>query len=464
MASSVSFSGVASGIDTESLVNSAINAKREQRITPLEDKISETEDESGAITTLKEKFLTLKDKLSKINTLTGGAVKKSASSSDELVVSALASSVANQGSYDITISRLAKRGSFTMGTRFSSQSDLVSPGIGSSQTITISVGTGDNKKTSNITISSTTTVADMVDAINSSNIGCEAVCVNVGSTSNPSYTVMISSLNEGLSKGTIEVTTESTNSNIENLINNGTLTQAQNSMFSIAGLASDIERDSNTIADTIPGVTFSLQSVGAATVAVSNDVDSTESGVQEIIDVLNDIFTFVSENNTVERQEDGEEVTNIFAALSKTTVDNNAIQSIKAAIVATKEESGTYVRIFADFGITTNSKDGTLNFDTDKFEEAFAKEANSINSILTQFADTLSSTGGTIDQYTRYNGLFDVIVNNNTNRITDYNERIARYEAMLATEEENLRARYARFESLMSELQNSASSLTSLLG
>ena len=460
---SVSFSGMASGIDTDALIDATINAKRELRIKPLEDKIAEAEDESSAIQTLKEKLLSLKDKLSKFNTLSGGALVKEATSNDETVVSAIASSVANQGSYDITTSVLAKRGVFTLGGRFESQSSLVASDATTGQLITIKVGTGGNQKSVDVVVGSTTTLVDIVDSINSANVGCEAVCVNIGTSDNPSYTVMITSASEGLSKGSLEVTTDGEYQSVHDLVNNGTLTQAKNAVFSISGLASNIERESNQIADIIPGVTFSLNSVGSCTISINNDLDNTEANIKEIVDALNDVFSFVSENDTVERQEDGDDVKNIFAALAKTTIDNNLVQSLKMTMVSTKAEDGTHVRIFADFGITTNYKGGTLEFDTDKFEEVFAKDPNGINSILTKFADTLSVTGGTIDQYARYNGLLDVVVNNNTDQISDYNDRIGRFESMLAKEEENMRSMYARFEKLMSELQNSANSLTSLI-
>lgn len=462
MASSVSFSGIASGIDTDALIDASISAKRQQRITPLEDKISEAEDESAAITTLKEKLLSLKDKLAKYNTLSGGTVQKESFSTDELVASAVVSNNANLGSYDIKVNQLAKRGIFTLGEQYPSQnSKIITSGSGQ---ITINVGTGDNEKTLNIQVTNSMTLSELVDTINSSNVGCEAVCVNVGTTQNPSYTVMITSSNEGTSKGTLSVTTNGANATLVGLINNGSLSQAQDAKFSIAGLASDIQRDSNTINDTIPGVTFSLKSLGSATVDITNDTYTTESNIKEIVDSLNDIFKFVADNNTVERQEDGDSVSNIFAALAKTSVDNNVVTSIKNVMMETKNANGAYVRIFADFGITTDSQKGTLNFDTEKFEESFAKESKSINYIFTKFADTMSSTGGTIDQYTRYNGLLDIVINNNTNQISDYNDRISRYESMLAKEEDSMRSMYAKFESLMSEMQNSANSLTSLLG
>ena len=79
--SGVSFSGIASGIDTESLISATISAKRQTRITPLENKISEAEDETSAMEKLKDKYLDLKELLSKFTTLQGGAIKKQAASS-----------------------------------------------------------------------------------------------------------------------------------------------------------------------------------------------------------------------------------------------------------------------------------------------------------------------------------------------------------------------------------------------
>ncbi len=463
MASSVSFSGISSGIDTDALIDATISAKRDLKITPLEDKIAEAEDETTTMTTLKEMLLDFKDTLSSYNTLAGGAVQRQATSNDETVISAVASSSASIGTYDVTVNALAQKGMFTIGSQYSSQDALIASDASGEQTISITVGSGTKAVTSNISITSATTLSSFAETINNLDINCEAVIVNIGSAEEPSYTVMISSNNTGVSEGYLGVSTTSSNDNVMTLVNSGQLRQAQNASFSIAGLASNITRSSNTISDVIPGVTFSLQSVGTASVNVTNDSDTTMANLQEIVDAFNEIVTYISKNNTVERDESGDEVENIFAALSKTRVDNHALTAIKNVISSTKEESGVYARIFADFGITTNTEDGTLDFDTDKFEEVFAKDPNSINSIITQVADTLSSTGGVIDQYTRYNGLMDVVINSNTTQISDWNDKITRYESMLDTEETNLRSMYARFESLMSELQSSSSSLTSLL-
>jgi flagellar capping protein FliD len=82
---------------------------------------------------------------------------------------------------------------------------------------------------------------------------------------------------------------------------------------------------------------------------------------------------------------------------------------------------------------------------------------------LSDFADAAATTGGTIDLYTRFNGLLDLTVNNNKDAISDLNSRIQEVERQIARQEEALKARYARLEGLMSKLQQQQSSLTSAL-
>lgn len=460
--SGVSFSGIASGIDTESLISATISAKRQTRITPLENKISEAEDETSAMEKLKDKFLDLKELLGKYTTLQGGAVKKQAASSDETVISATATNAANLGKYEITTTSLAQQGVFTFGKTYSATSDKINASLTTTETITLTVGTGASAKTLDINIDNTTSLSDIYSQINDANIGCEAVYVNIGTSTNPQYTIMISSLSTGTTKGSLNVTTSSSDATISEIVNNGQKKEAADAVFSVAGLASNISRETNAISDLIPGVTFNLVSVGTTTISVENDMETTEANVQEIFDAINDIISFTTENDKIERKEDGEDVENVFAALSKTRVDNMAVQSIKDAISACQVPTGTYVRIFADMGITTNAKEGTFDIDIDKFEEVFAKEPNSVNELITEFADNLSLTGGTIDQYTRYNGMFDMVINSNNNQITDWNDRISRYEAMLDAEEQALRSRYANFETLMSKLQTNENALAAL--
>ena len=121
------------------------------------------------------------------------------------------------------------------------------------------------------------------------------------------------------------------------------------------------------------------------------------------------------------------------------------------------------MRVLSDLGLTTQ-RDGTLSFDTTKFQTALSAEPSSVDDMLRGLADTTALTGGVIDKYTRYNGFFDIVQNSNRTQITDLNKRIADAEKQIQKNADELKARYARLESLMSKLQQQQTSLTSALG
>jgi flagellar hook-associated protein 2 len=120
------------------------------------------------------------------------------------------------------------------------------------------------------------------------------------------------------------------------------------------------------------------------------------------------------------------------------------------------------VRIFADLGITTQ-RDGSLKLDTNKLQQAISAEPSSVSTIFQGFADTVALTGGTVDQFTRFNGLIDITTRSNQSTIDELNRRISDAEASIQRQAEALKARYARLESIMGKMQNQQQSLTSAL-
>jgi flagellar hook-associated protein 2 len=242
-----------------------------------------------------------------------------------------------------------------------------------------------------------------------------------------------------------------------------TQSSATNSEISITGIGT-VTRGTNSISDVIPGVTFNLQSAGSsATIKIQEDVAGTTAKLQDFVDAFNDIVKFVQENNQVIRDESGKETTNIFAPLSSTRTDDNALTALRTAIGSALASGGSAIRVFSDLGITTE-RNGTLKFDSAKLQSALSSEPSSVSSVIQSFADTVALTGGTIDMYTRFNGLLDLSVNNNKSLITELNRRIADAEKQIQRTADALKERYARLESLMSKLQQQQSSLSGALG
>lgn len=460
----VTFSGLASGLDTQGLIDASTEASRSTRVKPDQKRVTQLEETNTAIAELSKKLETLRSNLRGFTTLFGGGVNKTGTSSKESVVSATASSAASNGSYSVTVNALASNHTFSFDNTYSGadsplQSDLTGAESAGDRTVTFTVGTGTEQETVSVEVTDGTyTIQDFVDDFNATSTKARASLVNTGTTGSPAYKIVLTSAYEGTEKGLIART--ALGGSLGNLTGYDE-NAATNSSVTVTGIGT-ISRASNSISDIIPGVTLSLNSLGTSTVKIAEDTAGSITKVQEVVDNFNDIVKFVAENNQVTREETGKEVTNTFAPLASTRVDDGVLQNLRDALASTKASGGTSVVIFADMGITTE-RDGTLKFDTTKFQEAVSSESASVGAILNSFADTTALTGGTIDQYTRFNGLLGVTSDANKTTISDLNQRIAEAEKQIQQQADALRQRYARLESLMSKLQSQQSSLSSAL-
>lgn len=450
----INFSGLASGIDTEGLLKATSDATRSTRVKPLQKKIDEYTETNDSLEELRSLLATAQSKARDMSSVLGGPLQKLASTSDETVMSASASNAATNGSYAVTVTQLAKNG--TMSLSQSSTTNWASADAPFSATTsgTATVNVGSPSTAVQVSISSgTTSISTFVSNFNlaAASVGATASLVNTGS----GYKIVINSTNTGLTKGTLSFTSFSPVSS--------TIDQATDASFSIGGVGA-ISRSTNSIADVIPGVTFNLNSVSASavTVTVGDDVSGTTAKVSDFVEAYNEVVQYIAENNVITRQQEGNNVTNTFAPLSKTRVDDNVLTQIRSAISSSTYSSGSEIKIMADLGITTQ-RDGTLKFDTNTFSSALSKEPTSVNSILQTFGDTVGLTGGTIDLYTRFGGIFDTTVNGNKTQIDNLNDRIALIEEQIARTEASMRARFARLESTMGRMQQQQSSLSSAI-
>lgn len=462
----VTFSGMVSGIDTESLINATSDATRAAKVTPKEEKISEMKSENSALEELKEMLNNLKTVVDGFSTLNGGAVARSATSTDETVVAASANKYGKKGSYNVEVSSLAKNSSYTLisDTPYTSPTAKINDTITDTQTVDFTIGSPTPLETVSIDVTASTTLADFVSEFNSKSDHATASLINRGTNSNPDYVVMVVSNSSGSENGiaTVNIPEElKAGGGGSRVWDTGCVSVAgSDAVFSINGV--DVTRKSNTINDVIDGLTFSLSSIGTATVTVDTDKEQTVANLKEFVDLYNEIVEYISKNDEVTREENGSEVRNIYGSLAKTNTDENLLSALRSDISTAKATAENSIRIFADLGITTE-RDGTLAFKSETLEAALDQDANAVNEITISLGDSMGLTGGTIYSYTRLNGMIDVSINSNNTQISDLNDRIARAEELILKTEENMRARFARLEATMSELQSTSSSLTSLL-
>lgn len=461
----IQFSGLASGIDSSALIQTLIDQQRQARIVPLQNKISKYQDTNSAFDELKTLLGNLNSAASKFRELNGGSLSKLASSSDESVVTAVAGSSASNGTYTINVSKLAKNATHSFNDRYSSSDAVINSGIndGASaldRSVKYTIGTGADAEVVNIELTSSTTLEEFVSEFNANSTKAVASVVNVGTSSSPSYAVVVNSLNTGTEEGQVTASVGS------EITGNGSFTaatvdQATNASFTVSGISGTITRDSNSVGDVIPGVTLDLSKTGSATITIGDDAEATTATIQDFVDAYNEVVNFIKENDLVVREEDSGEPTNVFGALASTSLDENLISSLRSAF-SSASISGGEVNTLSDLGIATQ-RDGTLLFDTDAFATALSKDPEAVRTITANLGETLSATGtGTITQYTQFGGLIDSATNANKTDISRLQSQISNYETLISKREQSYIAQFARLEQLVGGLNQQQQALASL--
>ena len=458
----INFSGIASGIDTSALIEAILDADRKVKIKPLERKVAETDGETGKLKEFKTLLRSLQDMANGFRTVNGGALSKSAASTDETVATATAGNDAFNTSVSLTVSTIASNSTASFNNTFASGDSVINSGAAAG-TVAITIGSGGTPETVNISVDNTTTVNEFINDFNSTSTRAIATAVNVGTSASPSYKIVISTLEEGTLTGDIASITDATSF----FSSGNTITHATNATFSVSGISGTITRYSNSVDDVIPGINLQLLKGGGVTttLTVNDDDEASSETIQEFVDKYNEIVAFMLENNLIAPSEDNPNGLNVFGPLAKTRIDDSALATLRSAIASSNYASGSEIKILADLGITTK-QDGTISFNSSTFSSAISKESKSVKEILAELGDlvgALEASGGTIDTYTKFGGLIDATTDSNDESVDDMNERIADYESLLAEKEATLRAQFARLESLVGGLQSKQAALTSAL-
>jgi flagellar hook-associated protein 2 len=453
--STVQFSGLASGIDSGALIDAVIES-RQIRNDIRKRQIAELQSETESLVEFKTKLTTLNDLLDKFRTANGGGVSKKATSSDNSVATAVSASTANNASYSLTVTSIANNATGSFDNTYSSKSDALSTESGK---VTITVGTGANEVViEQDIVANTTTLDAFVASFNAKSQTAGKVfasAVNVGSEGSPQYKLMFTTLESGTAKGNLSIASDTTD------MPAATVSQAENAEFSIAGIGT-ITRSSNTISDVIGGVSFNLNSTGTTTIGISNDPDKSFSEVQEFVDAYNDIVKYINENNKVERVESGNNVRNVFGTLARTRVDRDFISLFRNQMSSATSTAGQEVKSLAQMGIVTN-RDGTLTLREDEFKSAVQKDIVGATGTLNNFADKVAGIGGSIYQYTKFNGMIDIAMQSNNNQIESISRAIAQLDRQTDKIRQGLTLRFANLESTTGRLQSQQQALTGIL-
>lgn len=364
----ISSPGIGSGIDVQTIVRQLV-ALEKAPLANLEKQAGTIKTRISTYGTISSQVSALGDAAAKLGNDSGWNVVTS-SSSNPSAVAVKANAGAPVTSLTMEVSQLAKAQStasaaVATGSAIGTGTLTIELGswnggsftAGSATPVSINIGTGEDKLT------------DIAAKINDANAGVNAVVLKDASGER----LLLRSKETGLDNG-FRITAAdddgnaTDNSGLSRLSYDGTggsgTTQtqvAQNALSTINGVG--IETASNTLSDTVPGLTLQLSQVTSAPVEISVDTDqeAIRKNVQSFVDAYNAL------NNTLATTTKYDAATQTSGALQgdATAVGlQNALRSMMRSVTA----SSPFSRL-VDVGIEIKTG-GTMSLDATKFDAA----------------------------------------------------------------------------------------------
>lgn len=448
MAGVISIGGLATGLDTNGIIDQLIKLER-RPIDVLVTQVDQAETTKSALSTLSGKFLALKSAVDKLKTA-DGVLLRQASSSSETVLTAAAGSGAQRGTATLTVTQLA-RGSVSGATvGKTSVDDTIAAGAG---TFRFQVGSGDVQT---VNVDETTTLQGLANAINDLNAGVTASAINAGTAAAPDYRLQIASKTTGASQ-TITIVQDDTQLAVQ------TAQTGRNAQFTVSGFATSFERETNTFADVLPGVTINLKAEGTSTLTVDDDTDAIVDRVKAVVAAYNDIRTFVDANAEVSKTSDDELETGPLAANVGVRQLLTRVQEVFTGAVA--GATSPYVNL-ASLGLATQ-RDGTIQLDESKLRAALGDDADAVATLFAGEDDAggvANALSTLLDDVTKSTGSLSLQTDAIDAQVRSLEDSIAAGERNLEVFEKSLREQFAVMEQLVSSLQTQGNFLLAALG
>ena len=455
MAGTSSVSGLASGLDTTSIISQLMDIEKQPQKL-LSTKLSTAQVKASAYRAINTSFAALQTAAQKVTAASTWASTKATSSST--TVTATAGATAQTGSLSFTVKQLATAHSIVSAKSWTTTTE--DTGLGTSMTLSTSATAitldtdGDGK----------TTLTEAVAAINASGTaGVKAAAVNTGS----GYKLQLTSAATGLAKAFTATPSGSSAPSFT------ITTQGQDATLTVGTTSTyEVTSASNTFDQVLSGTSFTVSQAGAsATITVANDPSAVTTAVKGLVDAANAALTQIVGYTTASANDD--DTDGILAGdYSMKQLKNDVLSAISSAIGGKSAASA---------GLEVD-RYGAITFDSAKFSAALTADPASIQALFQgavglgtdNVAGTIDDTvatdglGARLQQLAsaatdKVNGSLVVLATGQDDRASDLKDQIAAWDIRLTKREETLTAQFTAMESALSTLNNQASWLTSQL-
>jgi flagellar hook-associated protein 2 len=472
----ISVTGLASGLDTASLIQKLVQVESQ-------GKVALQTQQSGIQTTLStfQQFealvQTLHDKASVLST-TSSFLQLQGSTSVQGVITANVSSTAQQGSHSITIQQLAQTDRWAF--------DGIPDATTSLGAGTVSFNVNGNSYSVNIDPASSS-LNDIANAINQqAGTDVNASVVNVGTSSAPSWRLVLGSNTSGVD-GRIHAITSTvgglTIDNTEPAAGSNTpvsadqLAVGQNAKALVDGL--QVERDTNEFSDALPGVSFTAQSAdpqNPVTLTISPNSTAIQSSLQDFVAAYNAVAKFMNTQNTY--SSDNGAGGPLFGDSTMQMVGqtiHSALFNVSASTVAGDSLGYSTLGLV---GLNLQS-DGTMTVDQSTLSSKITGNVTALAQLFAGGPDHTANPGmaqtlvsslesltepGAAPDGTALASIFGAKESSLQDQINELDHRISDEDQRLSQFQAELQARFANLETVMGQLNSQTAALQAMLG
>jgi flagellar hook-associated protein 2 len=449
MASPITIGGLASGLDTNSIISALVGVES-RKVGQMRTARTGFQKKVDALSELDKRLRSLETSLKKLadpGEFVAHKATLSAGGGDFVAITPKGSTQA--GTWDVRVSRLAES-TFIRSDGFAdANADLGITGL-------LSLSVGGTQR--DITIDGTNSTLNGVrDAVNDADVGVVASTVFDGTD----WHLELRGAESGLANAVSVVAEPSQPPPQGPVLNLTQLRAAVNAAFTVDGQS--FTSSDNTIDDAIQGVTLQLlQAHGASDptveVTVAEDFAAIESQLKDFIADYNEVIEFLNEQSAV-RSSGKDDV--------KPLAGDSALRSIRSSFGTVISSQSTLAGLayssLSSIGITTDS-DGTLELDSTRLKDALADDVDDVKRLLSDEsagigAKLLASVELRTDTV---DGTIRTRKDAFRSSMDTLDDRIARAEDQLVIFERSMRQKFAAMESLVGRLQSQGGTLNSI--
>jgi flagellar hook-associated protein 2 len=434
--STIQFNGLATGLDTASMIEQLVNVERSGADTATAKKSN--------IDTQKSIVNSLSSALSTLATATramdlDSEIKPRVATVSDSRVSMAASAGATPGVHDLRVKSLATS-QVTQSRSFTS-SAAGALGVGG---VAITVG----GTTKNVAWTASDSLDTIASRINTADAGVTASVLMVA---DGEYRLVVNSKDSGTAKAA----TFADSGDGLDLANAANIKRpAANAVVNIDGI--DVTRSSNVISDAIAGATLTLNAVHADTDATSRAtvaLDSTAltAKVQKVVDAFNGI------NAALHIQLD-------YSGTKKgdnTLFNDSMLRGMQSALATMKTSAYGDNTTLSAIGISID-KGGVLTLDSAKLVDAVSKDPDAVSKIFLTNGFATAVTELT-DRYTRSDGLLAAKTQALTDRQKVLQDSIDRINKNADDLQGRLEKQFSSLEEAISKMKSQSSYLSAML-